>query len=339
VPVFRAHDHAQFEIVAYSCSVVNDDVTKEFRSLVDEWVDAAQMSDEQLTARVMADRIDILVDLSGHTAGNRLGVFARKPAPIQVSAWGHAVGTGSPLIDYLLSDRVTLPEDVRSLHAEKIADLPCVITMTPIELPVSPLPMRQKGYVTFGVFNRLDKISDAAIVLWSRILADLPEARLVVKHVMIDDADIRAALLKRFAASGIAAERVICLGKTARDDHLCAFADIDISLDPFPQNGGVSTWESLYMGVPVVTKLGNTSSGRVAGAILTSIGLADFVASNEDEYAAIVQRWARKPSDLAILRQEMRGRIASSDAGDPVRYCRKVEALYRRFWQDHCSSS
>jgi len=193
--------------------------------------------------------------------------------------------------------------------------------------------------VTFGVFNRLDKISDAAIVLWSRILADLPEARLVVKHVMIDDAEVRAALLKRFVANGIAAERVTCLGKTARNDHLLAFADVDISLDPFPQNGGVSTWESLYMGVPVVAKLGNTLSGRVAGAILASVGLTDFVASNDDEYAAIAQRWARRPSDLAILRQDMRGRIANSDAGDPVRYCRKVEALYRRFWQDYCASS
>ena len=339
LPIFRAHDHAPFEIVAYSCSVVTDEMTAEFRSLVDEWVDAAEMSDEQLTARVMADRIDILVDLSGHTAGNRLGVFARKPAPIQVSAWGHPSGTGSPLMDYVLSDRVTIPEEARPLHAEKIADLPCVITMTPIELPVSPLPMQQKGYVTFGVFNRLDKISDAAIVLWSRIFADLPEARLLVKHVMIDDAEIRAALLERFVASGIAAERVICLGKTARNDHLCAFADVDISLDPFPQNGGVSTWESLYMGVPVVTKLGKTHSGRGGGSILTSIGLADFVASNDDEYAAIAQRWASKPSDLAVLRQEMRGRIANSDAGDPVRYCRKVETLYRRFWQDYCSAA
>jgi len=325
--------------VAYRCSVVNDEVTAEFRSLVDQWVDAAEMSDEQLAARIIADRIDILVDLSGHTAGNRLGVFARKPAPIQVSAWGHPSGTGMPLIDYVLNDPVSIPEYARPLHAEKIADLPCVITMTPIELPVSPLPMQQKGYVTFGVFNRLDKISDAAIVLWSRIFAALPEARLVVKHVMIDDAEIRAALLKRFVACGIAAERMICLGRTARNDHLLAFADVDISLDPFPQNGGVSTWESLYMGVPVVAKLGNTSSGRVGGAILASVGLTDFVASSDDEYAAIAQRWAAKPSDLAILRQDMRRRIANSDAGDPVRYCRKVEALYRGFWQDYCASS
>src|SRR6266700_2037261 len=339
LPVFRTHDHAQFEIVAYRCSVVSDEVTAEFRGLVDQWVDAAEMSDERLTERIVADRIDILVDLSGHTAGNRLGVFARKPAPIQVSAWGHPSGTGMPLMDYVLNDPVSIPDYARPLHAEKIADLPCQITLTPIELPVSALPMPRNGYVTCGVFNRIDKISDPAIALWSRILAALPEARLTVKHVMIDDAEIRVSLLKRFVASGIAAERVTCLGKTGRDDHLRAFAEVDISLDTFPQNGGASTWESLYMGVPVVAKLGNGQSGRAAGAILTSIGLTDIMATNDDEYAAIAQRWAGKPSDLAVLRQGMRERIANSDSGDPVRYCRKVEDLYRRFWRDYCASS
>jgi predicted O-linked N-acetylglucosamine transferase (SPINDLY family) len=339
LPVFRAHDHTRFAIVAYCCSSSNDHVTTEFRNLTDEWVDAAEMSDDKLAARIVADRIDILVDLSGHTAGNRLGVFARKPAPIQASAWGHPTGTGMPLMDYVLADPVTIPEDARPLHAEKIADLPCLITMTPVEVPVAPLPMRSKGYVTFGVFNRIDKISDEAIALWSRILAAVPHARLIVKHGMIDDAEIRDSLLNRLVASGITAERVTCLGRSGRDEHLAAFADVDISLDPFPMNGGVSTWESLHMGVPVVAKLGLTVSGRIAGAILTSIGLTDFVGSNDDDYAAIAQRWAARPGDLALVRRELRDRIANSDSGNPVRYCRKVEELYRRFWQDYCSSS
>ena len=339
LPVFREHDHSQFFVVAYHCSLENDEVTAEFRGLVDEWVDAAQMQDEQLAERVIADRIDILVDLSGHTAGNRLGVFARKPAPIQASAWGHPSGTGMPLMDYVLNDPVSIPEWARPLHAEKIADLPCQISLAPIELPVSPLPMQSTGYVTFGVFNRIDKISAPAIALWSRIFASLPNARLIVKHGMIDDPEVRASLLARFVASGIAAERVTLLGRSGRDDHLLAFADVDISLDPFPQNGGASTWESLYMGVPVIAKLGKGQSGRAAGAILMSIGLADFVAANDEEYAAIAQRWAARPDDLAVLRRDMRERIANSDSGNPVRYCRKVEALYRRFWQEYCSAT
>ncbi len=339
LPVFRAHDHERFTIVAYHCSLENDNVTAEVRSLVDEWVDAAEFSDEQLVDRVMADRIDILVDLSGYTAGNRLAVFARKPAPIQVSAWGHPTGTGIPLIDYVLADPVSIPEDVRPVYAEKIADLPCVITVSPVELPVSPLPMLTKGYVTFGVFNRVEKISDEAIALWGRILAALPHARLVVKHSMIDDANVRTSLVERLVAHGIAAERVTCLGRTAREEHLRAFADVDISLDTFPQNGGVSTWESLHMGVPVVTKLGKTVSGRVGGAILTSIGLTEFVASNEDDYVAVALRWARNPEDLSVLRHDMQERIANTDSGNTIRYCRKVEALYRTFWQNYCSAS
>jgi predicted O-linked N-acetylglucosamine transferase (SPINDLY family) len=339
LPVFRAHDHAKFAIVAYHCSLENDNVTEEVRALVDEWVDVAELSDEALAQRIMADRIDILVDLSGYTAGNRIAVFARKPALIQASAWGHPTGTGIPLIDYLLADPVTIPQEVRAIHAEQIADLPCVITVSPVELPVSPLPMQTKGYVTFGVFNRIEKISDEAIALWGRIFAALPDARLVVKHSMVDDPELRTALLERFVARGITAERVTWLGRTPREGHLLAFADVDISLDPFPQNGGVSTWESLYMGVPVITKLGKTVSGRVAGAIVTSIGLTQFVASNEDDYVAIALRWASNADDLAVLRHQMRERIANSDSGDTVRYCRKVEALYRRFWQDYCASS
>ena len=339
LPVFRAHDHTRFEIVGYSCSVATDAVTEEFRALADEWVDASEMSDDRLAARIVEDRIDILVDLSGHTSGNRLDVFARKPAPIQASAWGHPTGTGMPLMDYVLADPVSIPEEARPLHAEKVVDLPCVITMTPVEIPVAPLPMLSKGHVTFGVFNRIDKISDDAVALWSRILTALPDARLIVKHGMIDDAKIRENLLERFARSGIAAERVTCLGRSGRDDHLAQFADVDISLDPFPTNGGVSTWESLYMGVPVVTKLGLTLSGRVAGAIMTSIGLTDFVGGNDEDYLAIALRWAAKPAELAALRSGLRERIANSDSGNPERYCRKVEELYRRFWQDYCAAS
>ena len=338
VPVFRAHDRSRFQITAYSCSPIQDEVTDKFRELVDIWVDAAELSDQQLTAKILSDQIDILVDMSGHTAGNRLRVFARKPAPIQVSAWGSGGGTGIPLIDYLLNDRVSIPDHARPLHAEKIADLPCQITMEPITLPISDLPMNRNGYVTFGVFNRIDKISEAAAALWSRILAALPTARLVIKHGSLDQAEIRARLIERLAASGIASERVTLLGPSIRLNHLLAFGEIDISLDPFPLNGGASTWESLYMGVPVVTKLGKTQSSRAAGSIMTAVGLPEFVAANEDEYVATALHWATHTGELAALRRDLRARISNSDAGDPVRYCRHLEALYRRFWVEFCAS-
>jgi len=339
VPVFRAHDHTRFHITAYSCATVEDEVTDAFRTVVDSWVNASEMSDEELVAKLLADQIDILVDMSGHTGGNRLRAFARKPAPIQVTAWGSGGGTGIPLVDYLLNDRVSIPDYARPLHAEKIADMPCQITMEPITLPIPDLPMLRKGYVTFGVFNRVDKISEAAAALWSRILAALPTARLVIKHGSLDQIEIREALIKRLVSSGIADERVTLLGKTSRPDHLLALADVDISLDPFPLNGGASTWESLHMGVPVVTKLGKTQGSRAAGSIVTAVGLSEFVASDEDDYAAIALHWATNPDKLAALRHNIRSQISNSDAGNPVRYCRHLEALYRRFWVDYCASS
>jgi predicted O-linked N-acetylglucosamine transferase (SPINDLY family) len=339
LPVLEAHDHRQFAIVAYHCSGRSDSVTERFRTCADKWVDASEMSDDELAARVMADRIDILVDLSGYTVGNRLGVFCRKPAPVQVSAWGHPSGTGIPLIDHVFSDKVNIPEDARPLFVERIADLPCVTTLAAPGLPVTPLPMLRKGFPTFGVFNRIDKITDEAIALWARILAASSDARLIIKHSMLDDHQVRTKLLGRFATADVAAEKITCLGGTARADHLRAFDDIDISLDPFPQNGGVSTWESLHMGVPVVARLGSTSSSRAAASILTAVGLTDFVARDDDAYVGIATRFASQPQILSELRANLPTRIANSEAGDPARYTRAVEAWYRRFWRDHCAGS
>jgi len=338
-PVLRCHDRTQVEIFAYSTTAKADEITEQFRTLVDHWRDAAEMSHEELADRIMTDRIDILVDCSGHTEGSRLPVFARKPAPVQVSAWGHPTGTGMPVMDYLFGDKVAIPEQVRPLFTEKLADLPCLITKEPVDLPVSPPPMLRNGHVTFGVFNRIDKVSDQAVALWSRIIDATPDARLVVKHLALDDESVRHRLIARFAAHGITSARITLLGTSDRAEHLRAFDAVDISLDPFPQNGGISTWESLYMGVPVVAKLGKLTNSRVAGSILTAIGLTDFVASGEDDYFEIATRFASQPEVLSALRASLPARIANSDAGDAVRYTRAVEAHYRRFWRDYCASA
>src|SRR6185312_6272899 len=201
-------------------------------------------------------------------------VFARKPAPVQVSAWGSGTGTGLQTMDYLFADPVTIPQNVRHLFAEMIYDLPCIITMDRLSQDGRQLapPMLRNGFVTFGVFNRIDKISDEVLAVWSKLLRALPASKIAVKHLALDEALLRDTLVGRFVAQGVAQERVICMGSSERRDHLLAFETIDISLDPFPQNGGISTWESLYMGVPVVAKLGNGVSSRVAGTILNAVG-------------------------------------------------------------------
>lgn len=340
LPVLRSHDKTNFQINCYSCSPTRDSLTGTFQSLADVWVDAAALSDNELADRIEADGVDVLVDLSGYTAGNRLSVFARKPAPVQVTAWGHGTGTGIQAMDYFFSDPVSIPRDVRHLFAERVYDLPTAITMEPIsEARPSALPMLRNGFITFGVFNRIDKISDEVLAVWSKLLRTVTGSKIVIKHFALDEALLRDGLVGRFVAQGIAEERVICVGSTGRRDHLLAFADIDISLDPFPQNGGISTWESLYMGVPIVARLGNGVPSRITGAILNAIGLDTWVAADDDGYVAIAQKYASMPSHLEKLRADLPARIANSPAGNVAVYTQKVEAAYRQFWRDYCATA
>jgi predicted O-linked N-acetylglucosamine transferase (SPINDLY family) len=235
---------------------------------------------------------------------------------------------------------VIVPEHVRHLFAERVYDLPSVITIEPVsDTRASALPMLRNGFVTFGVFNRIDKISDEVMAVWSRLMQAVTGSKIVVKHFALGDALVRDALVGRFLAQGIAQDRVICVGATERREHLLAFENIDISLDPFPQNGGISSWESLYMGVPIVTKLGNGAGSRVGGAILKAVGLDDWVADDDDGYLAIAERFASNPAHLERLRAQLPGQIANSPAGNVAVYTQKVEAGYRQFWRDYCATA
>ncbi|MEY9427820.1 putative O-linked N-acetylglucosamine transferase (SPINDLY family) [Bradyrhizobium ottawaense] len=295
--------------------------------------------EDRLTAEIRADGIDILIDLSGHTRGNRLGVFARKPAPIQVHGWGHGTGTGLPTIDYLFSDPVAIPFEVRHLFAETVVDLPCFVTLAslPTEIPRAPTPAISNGFVTFGVFNRISKISDEAAQVWSRILERVPGSRLLIKDVALDDQLVRENLLARFEACGLPAERVDLLGATLRSEHLASFNRVDICLDPFPQNGGVSTWEALQMGVPVVAKLGNSLPSRAAGSILTALGLPDWVTDSHEAYIEIATSRGSEISELDRLRRELPDKIRAAAASNPVAYGRAVDDAYRAMWRRYCS--
>ncbi|MFB6421229.1 MULTISPECIES: tetratricopeptide repeat protein [Bradyrhizobium] len=338
-PVLQHHDRAQFEIVCYSCSSKLDTTTREFQGIADRWRDASQWTDERLAAEIRLDGVDILIDLSGHTRGNRLGVFARKPAPIQAHGWGHGTGTGLPTIDYLFSDPVAIPLSVRHLFAETVVDLPCFVTLTPLPAGIerAPAPAIANGFVTFGVFNRISKISDEAAKVWSRILERVPGSRLLIKDVALDDQLVRDNLLARFAACGVPAERIDLLGATLRGEHLASFNRVDIALDPFPQNGGVSTWEALQMGVPVVAKLGNSLPSRAAGSILTALGLPDWVTDSDEGYIDIAVGHAADIRELDRLRRDLPRRIDAAAAGNPVSYARAVDEAYRTMWKRYCN--
>ena len=340
-PVLLHHDKSQFHITCYSSSDLTDDDTKEFQQTADRWHNVARLSDDEVCRQVRSDQIDILVDLSGHSLGNRLAVFARKPAPIQVTAWGHPTGTGLPTIDYLFSDPVVCPPTVRHLFAEKILDLPCLVSIEPLpdKTERGDPPLLSRGYVTFGVFNRATKTTDETMALWGRIMCALPGSRLVMKDAGFDRLAQRNRVLERMAAHDIAADRITFMGETSRRDHLAAYNEVDISLDPFPQNGGITTWESLQMGVPVTAKLGNSLPSRLAGAILTSVGMGEWVSDSDDDYFAIATKFAAMTEHLKALRHELPARIAASAAGNSATYTKAVESAYRAMWVNYCRNT
>jgi predicted O-linked N-acetylglucosamine transferase (SPINDLY family) len=338
-PIFRNHDRSRFEIICYNgaAGLDGDPVAVSFRQLADRWRDVQLLSDDKLAECIRADKVDVLIDLSGHSRGNRLRVFAIKPAPIQVTAWGHATGTGLPTIDYFFADPVLIPPEVRPLFAEQIYDLPCVIAIEPppAEFRCSEPPASSNGYLTYGVFNRISKISDAAIATWARILRSDPTARLMIKDRAIDDASIQSMLLEKFAARGIPRDRLWLIGSTSREQQLATYGQVDICLDPFPHGGGVSTWEALHMGVPVVAKIGNAMPKRLSGAILSALGMTEWVASDDDEYVDIALR--STPDQLRALRRKLPDRIDARCGA--VAYTRAVEAAYQEMWKKRCALS
>jgi predicted O-linked N-acetylglucosamine transferase (SPINDLY family) len=273
------HDPQQFEIICYSDTRDEDDVTRRLRGHAHRWHRTSHLSDDQLSSLIRAERVDILVDLVGHMKGNRLLVFAQKPAPIQATAWGEPTGTGLKAIDFIFADPVLIPAAERPLLREEVADLPNFLGYwSPEPLPeVEPLPALARGYVTFGSFNRLAKVQPPVLRSWGAILRALPGSRLALKGRMIDLASERAPILAALGNEGIAAERVTMLDQGSREAHFAAYRDVDIALDPSPHGGGMTTLDALWMGVPVVTCPGRTISSRLAAASLTAAGLNDYM--------------------------------------------------------------
>ena len=335
LPIFQNHSKADFQINCYADVLVEDDWTQRCRDYADVWRQVVYLSDEALAAQIRDDGVDILVDLSGHTPGNRLLAFARKPAPIQVTAWGHGGGTGLATIDYLFADPMAIPAGDRPHFAEQIYDLPCHITFEPPSFSpdLVPLPAQTNGYVTFGSLNRYSKVTPGVERLWARILASVPGSRLLMKDTLFEDPQGRAMVLDSFARLGIERERIELRGSTSREGHLAAYGAVDILLDPFPLNGGITTWESLWMGVPVVSLLGNTIGSRASGAILHALHLDDWVAQNEEGYLGVAIQKAKDIQALARFRQDIRSRVNVSPAGNPELYTRAVEGAYRAMWK------
>ena len=317
----------------------NDARTKLFQAACpNRWRDISTASDEQVETQIRLDQIDILVDLAGHTNGGRLALFTRKPAPIQVTAWGFAHGTGCPEIDYFFADPIAVPEAERQFYAEQIVDLPSIVTIDPpLEYSLketSHAPLKKNGYITFGSYARYEKMSDSCLNTFSEILRRVPDAKLEFK----DHAYRRPYSIKRIQQlmSDIAPERLLFSMATTHPDHLLSYQQADICLDPFPHGGGVVALEQLYMGVPLITLYGTQPSGRSAASVLTCMGRQDWIARTPEEYVEKAVALADDVKTLTKVRTTLRKELLESPAVKG--YVEAVETVYKQIWEKWANS-
>jgi predicted O-linked N-acetylglucosamine transferase (SPINDLY family) len=343
-PVLTAHERANFEITCYSDAPVADQVTQRLRRLADRWRNIAGWDDERVDALIRSDRIDILVDLAGHTARNRLLVFGRKPAPVQVSWLGYPNTTGLEAMDYRLTDAVSDPPGLTEpFHTEELARLPgnfLCYRPAPESPPVGPLPASVSGNVTFGCFNNLAKIHGGVIRLWARILREAKGARLVLASRGLADPATADRVRREFADLGVGPERIECDGgELPLVEHLRRYDRIDIALDAFPYNGTTTTCEALWMGVPVVTLAGRTHVSRVGASLLTHLGAPEWIAGDENAYSRICVNLASDLARLAGIRAGLRGRMSEGPLCDGPGFTTRFEAVLRELWVRRCAKA
>ncbi|ARU55009.1 TPR repeat-containing protein [Oleiphilus messinensis] len=341
-PLLTRHNKNEFEIYCYYNHVKNDGVTSRLKELANHWRVIIGVSDAEVAQMIRDDEIDILVDLAGHTEKNRLPVFAFKPAPVQVTWLGYPDTTGLPQVDYRITDSICDPEnETDQYHTEKLIRLPdgfhCYQGSQSVPVNTA-LPARQKGYVTFGSFNNLTKVTTEVVELWASILKALPNARLLLKCLGLGDESTRLRYVSLFESCGVDKERLDFYSYLPnRLDHLKLYHSIDLCLDPFPYNGVTTTCEAMWMGVPTLTLLGTRHSGRVAASLNTMVGLPQFIAKSKAEYVGIAVKQADELEVLAQLRLQLRAKMLASTLCDAPYFAQTMENVYRQIWQDHLS--
>lgn len=337
LPVLRVRDREQFEIFAYSDATRPDHVTERVRAHVDRWRDVSTLGDEQLAEAIRTDRIDILVDLAAHSGRNRLLVFARKPAPVQLTYLAYCSTTGVDAIDYRLTDGFLDPPDSALAHyAERSIRLPgCYWCYSSPVLPADRLPPadRSPGPPTFGCLNNFAKVSSVTLALWAQLLLRVPEARLLLYARGGAHRDRVQAALRQ---AGLSATRVGFVGTQPFEDYLQTYRRIDVALDPFPFGGGTTTCDALWMGVPVISLAGDTAVSRAGSSLLSNAGLGELVARSEQQYLDLAAGAIRDSARLAAWRRELRGRLESSPVMDAQAFTRGLERIYRDLWRTWC---
>jgi predicted O-linked N-acetylglucosamine transferase (SPINDLY family) len=342
-PVLIAHEREHFEVFCYSDVIFPDDITTRIQAYVEQWRNILGMSDGAVAELISTDQIDILIDLAGHTNGNRSLLFARKPAPIQVSWIGYPATTGLSSIDYKIVDSYTDPPGMTDhLYTEKLLRMPdsFLCYLPDQDSPgVGPLPALSKGYITFGSFNNFAKLSTEFIALWTMILRDIPDAHLIIKAGSLSDKMTRQYAMNIFTKEGILEERIELMPpKLSIREHLDTYNRVDIGLDTFPYNGTTTTCEALWMGVPVITLAGNSHVSCVGMSLLSNISLPELIAKTSDEYIAIAVNLAGNLERLQSLRMRLRDMMEDSPLCKAKRFTSKLEICYRTMWETWCKS-
>ncbi len=340
-PVLTRHNRERFEVFCYSATPTADARTFEFQRIAgSRWRDIRRLTPEQSAGFIRRDAIDILIDTTGHTGGSQLMLFARKPAPVEVTWLGYPDTSGLESMDYRITDAHADPPGMSEhLHSETLLRLPSFLCYeSPENTPdVAPPPVLKNGFITFGSFNNFMKISPETIETWAEILRAVEGSKLMLKHRGASDIAARETFPGFFEHHGIQRDRIIVTAQMPSHRlHLDSFREIDIALDPFPYNGTTTSCETLSMGVPMITLAGKSHVARVGMSLLTQVGLTDWIALSRSDYVRIAIDNARLPEKLVELRRELRPRMLASELGDPERFTAHLEDAYRRIWRDWC---
>jgi protein O-GlcNAc transferase len=341
-PILRMHDKASFEVHCYAAGRRRDEVSDHLAGLTDAWHPIADLSDRQLAETIRADQIDILIDLAGHTSDNRLMAFALKPAPVQVTYLGYPMTTGLGTIDYRLTDNICDPPGSDAFYTEKLVRLPNAFFVygdNPSK-PFNPiLPADRNGYFTFGSFNSYTKFNDQTLSSWANILRQVPNSRMLIKAKPIDNPSTRAKLLNFFTSQGIAIDRLDLRSWVTLPEHFQLLSStIDLMLDTFPYNGHTTSCQALWMGVPIVTRSGDTFRSSVGRTILHNLAMDDFVAESGEQYEQIAIAKATDLDRLRAARPTLRDRLAGSPLCDATTFTRNLEYAYRQMWHTYCQA-
>lgn len=330
------------EIVLYHNHKVTDEVTLRLKSFGYLWRSLVDVTDEQAAQLVQDDNIDILIDLSGHTNGNRLLLFARKPAPVQVAWLGYFDTTGLQAMDYILGDPYMLPPGEADHYVETPWQLPeTYLCFTPphFNVEVEALPALSNGFITFGSFNTLTKLNDEVVALWSRVLHAVPESRLFLKTQQFNDPVALQNTVRRFSLHGIDAGRLILEGSSSHVEHFSAYNRMDVALDPFPFPGGTTSVNALWMGVPVLHLQGHRFISHAGESILNNVGLPEWIAADADDYVRLAQELTGNLSRLSALRVGLRNQLLASPLCDAPRFAQNFETALRGMWRNWCSKT